>query len=899
MAKPGVYVAHHPWLGPLFKVGHSGDLRGRLADDAYTTCFVPGWEYLVAAETRTKGDAARLEGGVLLAAARVRRPNGTHMELVATPLPELRQIVIEVARVLGVEIVLRERPVYPPKPTRKAAPVDSVALITPAETDAIKAISGEMSAAGGETKATAETRAGEATPDPAFDDGEDAPADELDEIPAEPAPPSHPLVERAYQTEAIAACLAELDRDGRCVLQMACRCGKTRVAHGVVLRHLAGPARVLYLVPGLALLRQTVEKLEGYGLPPDVRLLLVGSTPLPVGRRRRLATTDPAAIAAAVAGDGPLLVVSTYQSSPLLPDAFSLTVFDEAHRVCGSGLNGADEAGVRPMAHVLLRHTQGLRLFMTATPAYDGAVSMRDRALFGGVAYAYHLRRGIDAGYVSDFSLDLVGGGAGGGGSDGEDARRAAQVAAAFRQMAPGPAGAKLLVFCRSIAHALRLRDRTEKEFGAEGGGEAPPLCLAAHSRLPPGGVAAALRRFAAPGPAVLFNCRLFQEGVEIPELGGVFFAAPRHSPRDVIQSLCRPLNKLPGKPAARVFLPVDVPGSGPAAPEALAAFATIVPFFDALAAEDPTLYEHLLDPEGSPYPLRWVDGAAGFRYDPRACLAAARRVVRRGASGKTERLLRAARVPWEIGFGELARVVRECGRYPKTTDCFAYGEAVVPFGNFYHYVREAYAGWRAGGADSGAAQCPLEPFQLRALETLPGWDPYGVEGPYPWAQCLAFLEEWLQAHGGVPPMLEINVGGYVGLEATPMERLSGALTCINQGDGRDRAARPGSGMTVDPQKQADLDALCARWGLRWRKDRAPDGALVADEKGAYAGRPTFIQEAFARFKAEWAAAGDASPYVREWFPGYPHKHRRQERPDVWAKRAEVVPPRRRAARKA
>jgi hypothetical protein len=515
------------------------------------------------------------------------------------------------------------------------------------------------------------------------------------------------------------------------------------------------------------------------------------------------------------------------------------------------------------------------------------------------------MRQGIDAGYVNDFSLELVGRERVEGVADA--LATAGQIVAALDSMSDPPgAAAKLLVFCRTIRHASELRDDVAGALAARGAlGRA--ACLTAHSRMSRAGVAAALARFCTPGEsAVLFNCRLFQEGVEIPPLNGVFFASPRHSPRDIIQSLCRPLNVLPGKPPSKVFVPVAYePGAAPDAPENLARFASIIPYFDALVAEDPLLYEHLLDPRGTPYPLRWVDSAATLarrlRYEPDRLLSAARRSVRRGGNGKTERLLRAARIPWAIGFGELRRIVTECGRYAKTTDSYAYGGAKINFGQFYRYVRGAYSKWRAGEVQ------PLEPHQLRALESLPGWDPYGIEGPYPWRETLDFLEQWLSDHDGVPPMVEINCGGYVGLEATPMERLSGTLTCVNQSDGRDRKGRgdaprrPGSGFTLSAEKRRDLDEICARWGLRWRKERHPPpegssegavGSLIENEKGEYIGEKTFIQKAYARFKAEWRARGKESAYVNRWYKGYPIVHRTQERPDVWARRKEIVPPR-------
>jgi len=772
---------------------------------------------------------------------------------------------------------------------------------------------------------------------------------------------------RDYQAAARDACLSELtatrlagaEGRGRAILQMACRCGKTLVAYEVLLEYLRsgaaapapragdGPRRVFFLVPGLSLLRQTVQKLARYGAAEGALLagsgaevLLVGSDtrPIDVGEEgcrafRRAAgrplamTTDAAEIAGAFRTGAPLLVISTYQSSELLPDAADLTVFDEAHRVCGAN-------SARPFTHVLLRHQRGDRLFMTATPRYDAPLSMKDRDLFGGVAYRYHMREGIDAGYVNDFSLEILGApdpdaiaAAPAAGEPGLAGKFGALLGWAFNPKSDeGPAYSAmtalaaqvieavrrvdtLLVFCRSIRHAAELRQAVEDvaaylrrpEIAASLGAPPPPefVCLTAHSRMPRNEVGAALQRFCEPGArAVLFNCRLFQEGVEIPQLTGVFFAAPRHGPRDIIQSLCRPLNAMPGKPPSKVFVPVTYdPDAEPSDPANLKRFGSIVPFMDALMAEDPLLYEHLLDPAGTPYALRWVESRATApgraklaRYEPDLLLAAAR--LRARGSGRSERLLRAANIPWKIGFAELERIVRECKRYPKTTDMFVYGDAKkggarVNFHNFYRLCADSYKKYLAREIQ------PLEPHQIHDLESLPSWTTYGVDGPYRFRESLDFLEEWLRTHGGVPPMVEINTGGFVGLTATPMERLSGVLTCYNQGDGKDRkGGRPGSGFTIEAWKQKALDDICARYKLRWRKIRgpppegAPEGAvgpfLKVDAKGGYADAPTFIQEAHARFKAEAKANKKESEYINKWFPQYfEGKHRKQEYLDV------------------
>ena len=951
VSTPGFYIAWGPWLdvehgpGQLHKVGHSGELGARLSDSAYMTCFPPDhWRYVATFELATKDEAALLETAVLHCCRHWRLGP---RELVRGPLDELVRLATAAAVALGLNVVHRTAPAYAPAGRALGAPASAPTL---------------EHAAWPEKRAVIETLTRPApapapTPAPTYADlieellaldlsglsepavvapAELAPLLEPAPVEPEPAPPTMPapsaelelavladqddvgdlgdlgelsatssyapqaLEERDYQQAASAACLTELRRSGRAILQMACRCGKTPVAYRVVDDFLqAAQAQsqphataALYLVPGLALLRQTAQKLAAYGCSRP--MLLVGSDPKPVtladGRELTM-TTDPAAIRAFVCDQGgPRLVLCTYQSSAQVRSddlsRFAIAVFDEAHRVCGGGAPRPFNYAIKAIAAVPA-HARPACLFMTATPAYDSlksaaAITMKDRALFGGVAYRYYLRQGIAAGHVNDFRLELV-------------AAPAASTAPLPDQLFAAMAQVdKLLVFCRDIKHATQLAaavQAAQRPAGVE-----PFECLVAHSRMPAGGATAALQRFGAPGRrAALFNCRLCQEGVEIPALNGVFFAAPRHSPRDIIQSVCRPLNHADGKPPSVVFLPVaHDPQLAADDPANLKRFASIVPFVDALLDEDPRLYEHLLNPTAADYPLsitgthslQWRSGSVVSGVisgaHRRSLLSAVRRAVRYNGSTAArpiERLLRADTIPWDVAFGELRRVVEACGRYPKTTDLIVVGDARANLHGIYRAYATQYERAQRGELHT------LEPYQIAALAALPGWEPYGMQGPYPWAQCMAFLRQWLATHGEVP-RIEINVGGYVGLEATPMERLSGCLTCINQGDGRRRAnGGVGSGFTISAEKQADLAAVCAPYGLRWRKERDENGDLVED------GPQTFIQEAYARFKAYYKEHGSSGAYIQQWFPGYPLKHRRQENLEVQASR--VAPPRR------
>ncbi|CAJ1031227.1 T5orf172 domain/Type III restriction enzyme, res subunit/DEAD/DEAH box helicase/Helicase conserved C-terminal domain containing protein, putative [Leishmania lindenbergi] len=879
----GFYVAQHPWLkaAGFVKIGYSTCLETRLHMASFKTCFTPEWYYASVFECQTSQDALLLEQSVLfcLSAKRVE-----HRELIRLSEDEVTETAAVLARKLRLSVVQRMLPRYegtlattPHGKPRQQAHCHAFPDAEPTETDeeqaAIPLSSAMVSATIGPYRgvldgAKAELHAAL----PSLDEGvySAASADEENEEGLTSGDFSFLSTWidnndysidalRPYQQEAVARLTAELRERKKAVCQMACRCGKTPVAYHIIQRTLqeGGSARVLYLVPGLSLLRQTVRKLVSYGLR-DTPLLIIGSDPLPVmlcGNQSQSMTTNPVVIRETVLGNPKVVVLSTYHSSPLLKELniFQLTVFDECHRVCGSATDTAFNTILKLPLH-------GQRLFLTATPTYDTPIKMSDNDYFGGIAYRYYLREGINGGHVNPFSVRIV-------------------LGANMSHMSPYLFEAmrvvdKMLVFCRNISHALKIYDELLAET--------PPSdvtafsVLIAHSRMGSAAVANALQSFAATKRCLLLNVRLFQEGVEMPDLNAVFFAAPRFSSRDIIQTICRPLNKLDGKPASFVFLPAVFDRRYAADhPINLQSFSTLIPFTDALMDEDPTLFEYMIDPQKKSYDIDVV-GVRALKLTSeklqRFILPAIRRGVRY-STRDTDRLHRAARLPWKSIFGEMKRVVEECNRYPKTNDAWVVGETPVSMNMFYQYVRRGYKMYERDGTTY------LQVHQLRDLESLPEWKRYGVHGPYPWKECLQTLARYLRAHKTVPP-LDIHKGGYVGLDATPFERLSGCLMNVNQADSRHQVGLP-------PEKQADLDRLCAPYGLRWRKRRTASGNIVKNDV-------TMITQSYIQFKRLYESAVKVPAfqrYLELHFPGYPEKHMRMETLDNLRKG--TVPPRR------
>ena len=214
---------------------------------------------------------------------------------------------------------------------------------------------------------------------------------------------------RDHQLKALAAVKRGLSGDDRGKLIMACGTGKTFTSLKIA-EDLAGKGKyVLYMVPSLALMSQTVREWKN-DASKDFTAFSACSD-IKVGKRKpkddRIevnlndlafpATTDAAKLAEKVkAADANRMTVvfSTYQSIDVISKAqqeydapqFDLIICDEAHRTTGATLAGDDESNfVRIHDN---DHVKGVkRLYMTATPRIYGEKAVK-KAEEGEVALA-------------------------------------------------------------------------------------------------------------------------------------------------------------------------------------------------------------------------------------------------------------------------------------------------------------------------------------------------------------------------------------------------------------------------------------------------------------------------------------------------------------------------------
>lgn len=241
--------------------------------------------------------------------------------------------------------------------------------------------------------------------------------------------------------KAVKSGLAEADR-GKLI--MACGTGKTLTGLRIA-EELAGPGgRVLFLVPSLALMSQTVHEWCADAVRPLTTFAVCSDTQ--VGRRRRArddvaelevtdlafpATTDPESLARAEAdsdSNAMCVVFATYQSISVIADAqeqhdfpdFDLIICDEAHRTTGVTFAGEDQSNfVKVHDNNVIRGRK--RLYMTATPRIYGEnakskardvravlASMDDLDMYGEVLYHHGFASAVEKDILTDYRVIVL-----------------------------------------------------------------------------------------------------------------------------------------------------------------------------------------------------------------------------------------------------------------------------------------------------------------------------------------------------------------------------------------------------------------------------------------------------------------------------------------------------------
>ncbi|MER5204849.1 Helicase associated domain protein [Streptomyces sp. NPDC002825] len=554
---------------------------------------------------------------------------------------------------------------------------------------------------------------------------------------------------RDHQIEAVAAIVRGLDvppggipvNGLRGQVHAACGTGKTIIAAASAKR-LVPKGRILVLVPTLDLLTQTVRAWREVGhAGPAVAVCSLQDDPELWNLRVR-STTNPVQLAL-WHGSGPVTVFGTYASLGVLAEAFEgvygqrlepmdLTVVDEAHRTSGSmGKAWADV------------HVQGVipswrRLYLTATPRIweerldrevaegvrdplprELAASMDDEVVFGPVLYKLSLASAVSRGLLARYQIIVL---------ELQDPVVTPERLMGEERRSEQVRGERLGALQAALLHAMAehglstcitFHHRTmEAQAYAEGLQRVAAKLYADRPEVYPARVWAdwlcgehaperrreVLGGFGATGRrAVLSNCRVLGEGVDIRAVDSVALLDPKGAPHDIVQAIGRALRQKPGEgKVASLIVPVFLqPGEQPEDMFTSGSYRPLVKVLEGLRAHDEEAVELLAIPQE---PQRnWAQPSVNIGPPPGEGEEEARLLLRFAAPRDpvmvadwvSFNVIDTERQDWARGWARLKAYVEREGhaRVP-----YGHREGATPLGQWVAEQRRAYGAGEMSG---------------------------------------------------------------------------------------------------------------------------------------------------------------------------------------------------------
>lgn len=250
---------------------------------------------------------------------------------------------------------------------------------------------------------------------------------------------------RPHQQSALNATIKGFERESRGKLIMACGTGKTFTSLKIAEAYAGAGKRVLFLVPSLSLLSQTLTEWTQESATPLHSFAVCSDSD--VGKKRKAdddvvqtfthelrypATTNPERLAQEMGkrhdGEHMSVVFSTYHSIDTISKAqkehglpaFDLIVCDEAHRTTGVTFGDEDESNFVKV-HDASFIQAGKRLYMTATPRiYSDAAEakaeqenartygMNKKEWYGEELYVINFSEAVRLGLLCDYKVVVL-----------------------------------------------------------------------------------------------------------------------------------------------------------------------------------------------------------------------------------------------------------------------------------------------------------------------------------------------------------------------------------------------------------------------------------------------------------------------------------------------------------
>lgn len=554
---------------------------------------------------------------------------------------------------------------------------------------------------------------------------------------------------RDHQIEAVAAIVRGFDippggipwNGLRGQVHAACGTGKTIMAAASA-RRLVPRGRVLVLVPTLDLLAQTVRAWHEAGHKgPAVAVCSLQDDPELWSLKVR-STTNPIQLAL-WHGSGPVTIYATYASLGVLAEAFEgvygqkldpvdLAVVDEAHRTSGS--MGKAWADIHDQTVIPAYR----RLYLTATPRIweerlnrevaegvrdplprEMAASMDDETVFGPVLYKLSLASAVSQGLLARYQIIVL---------ELQDPVVTPERLMGEERHTEEVRGQRLGALQAALLHTMAQHDlstcitfhhRTiEAQAYAEGLERVAAKLHADQPETYPKRIWAdwlcgehvperrreVLGSFGSTAQrAVLSNCRVLGEGVDIRSVDSVALLDPKGAPHDIVQAIGRALRQKPGQgKLASLIVPVFLqPGEQPEDMFTSGSYRPLVKVLEGLRAHDEEAVELLAIPQepqkdvAQPSVNIGVAPEDGEEESRLLLRFAAPRDPVMVADWVSFNVIDTERQDWARGWAKLKTYVERVGnaRVP-----YGHREGATPLGQWVAEQRRAYAAGQMNG---------------------------------------------------------------------------------------------------------------------------------------------------------------------------------------------------------
>ena len=430
--------------------------------------------------------------------------------------------------------------------------------------------------------------------------------------------------ERPHQVEAIDAVINGFKDSERGKLIMACGTGKTFTALKIAEAITNGTGNVLFLVPSISLLNQTLVewtaqskyKYRVYAICSDPKASKTSDNIDSITDLVIPATTDVNKLIARYVGedsDNTLnFFFSTYQSIEVVSAFqkksginFNIIICDEAHRTTGVTLAGEDESNfVKVHSNDFIKADK--RLYMTATPriygdeskkkASEGSAllcSMDDESIYGKEFYCLGFSKAVSLGLLADYkvivlavdeayvskrlqslltdksseltlddSVKIL------GCLNGLSKRTLFESEENYFANDPTPMR-RAVAFNSSIKASKKfvaMFEEIQNELMLNGHDDSIVTVQLGHVDGTDNALVRKSRidwlkeNTSDNSCRVLSNARCLSEGIDVPALDAVMFLNPRNSIVDIIQSVGRVMRRAEGKQYGYIILPIGIP---------------------------------------------------------------------------------------------------------------------------------------------------------------------------------------------------------------------------------------------------------------------------------------------------------------------------------------------------